>query len=131
MTIKSLLIFLCFSVCSLAFAAPKTTLFVQPHTIEVDGQPESVYRVVQSDGTWGYTGIEGEMFEARVANQTDKPISMHWHGIVLPASGCFRSCASTPVKPTLGFASHGWGLALLFGTLGVSLASTTPNPSAS
>jgi len=49
----------------------------------------------------------------------------------LPACGCFRSCTFTPVKPTLGFASHGWGLALLFGTLGVSLTPTTPNPPAS
>lgn len=101
MTIKSLLIFLCFSVCSSAFAAPKTTLLVQPHTIEVDGQPESVYRVVQPDGTWGYTGIEGEMFEARVANQTDKPISMHWHGIVLPNAqdGVPGVTQAKPIEP--------------------------------
>jgi FtsP/CotA-like multicopper oxidase with cupredoxin domain len=67
-----------------AQAAPKTTLLVQQVVIDVNGKPGKVYQVIQPDGTWGYVGTEGEEFDARVINQTDKPMSMHWHGVVLP-----------------------------------------------
>lgn len=81
---KISLIFLCLFVFSFAHANPKTTLLVESVTIDVNGTPGTVYRVVQPDGTWGFTGTEGEIFDARVINQTDKPMSMHWHGVVLP-----------------------------------------------
>ena len=81
---KISLIFLCLFVFSFAYANPKTTLLVESITIDVNGTPGTVYRVVQPDGTWGFTGTEGEIFDARVINQTDKPMSMHWHGVVLP-----------------------------------------------
>jgi FtsP/CotA-like multicopper oxidase with cupredoxin domain len=81
---KISLIFLCLFVFSFAHANPKTTLLVESITIDVNGTPGTVYRVVQPDGTWGFTGTEGEIFDARVINQTDKPMSMHWHGVVLP-----------------------------------------------
>jgi FtsP/CotA-like multicopper oxidase with cupredoxin domain len=81
---KISLLFLSLVLSALAHADPKTTLLVQSVAIDVNGKPGTVYRVVQPDGTWGYTGTEGDMFDARVINQTDKPMSMHWHGVVLP-----------------------------------------------
>ncbi len=98
---QSLLLLLCLSVSSFVYAVPKTTLLVQSQTIDVNGHPATVYRVVQPDGTWGYTGTEGEVFEARVINQTDKPISMHWHGIVLPnkQDGVPGVTQANPIEP--------------------------------
>lgn len=98
---KISLIFLCLFVYSFAHAEPKTTLLVQSVTIDVNGTPETVYRVVQPDGTWGFTGIEGEVFDARVVNQTNKPMSMHWHGVVLPndQDGVPGVTQASPIEP--------------------------------
>lgn len=65
-------------------AASMKTIVVSPATINVNGRSAASYSVTQADGTWGYIGTKGEKFRARVVNNTDMPISMHWHGLIVP-----------------------------------------------
>lgn len=32
----------------------------------------------------GGHGVKGQMFDAIVKNQTDKPTAVHWHGLIVP-----------------------------------------------
>ncbi|STX50157.1 Copper resistance protein A [Legionella busanensis] len=75
------------------FAAPSASpnqakapvvLLIKKKTLDVNGKTADVFRIEQPDGTWGYRGIKGQMFEAVVKNQTDKPTVLHWHGLVVP-----------------------------------------------
>jgi FtsP/CotA-like multicopper oxidase with cupredoxin domain len=61
-----------------------TILVVKKVPITVNGKSSEVYRIQQPDGTWGYQGVKGEMFDAIVKNETDKPLVLHWHGLVVP-----------------------------------------------
>ncbi len=85
---KKLLLGLFLSIIAVVvFAAtdtPTTILIVKPITITVDGKSAPSYLITQPDGTWGYVGTEGQEFNARVMNETKVPISMHWHGLILP-----------------------------------------------
>lgn len=67
-----------------ATTAPSTELIVRPYTIEVNGKTAKVYRIEQADGTWGYRGTEGQMFNVTVKNDTKVPTVLHWHGLILP-----------------------------------------------
>ncbi|WP_242604498.1 multicopper oxidase domain-containing protein [Legionella gresilensis] len=75
------------------FAAPSASpnqakapvvLLIKKQTLDVNGKTTDVFRIEQPDGTWGYRGVKGQMFEAVVKNQTDKPTVLHWHGLVVP-----------------------------------------------
>lgn len=61
-----------------------TVLTVKKVPIIVNGKSSEVYRIEQPDGTWGYQGIKGQMFDAIVKNATDKPLVLHWHGLIVP-----------------------------------------------
>lgn len=61
-----------------------TILFIKPVTINVNGKPSQIYRIEQSDGTWGYTGIKGQYFNVILKNQINQPVVIHWHGLILP-----------------------------------------------
>lgn len=70
------------SIASMGFS--QTTLNVKPNTIEVNGKTASVQTIEQSDGIWGYRGVEGERFDVIVKNQLSEPTVIHWHGMELP-----------------------------------------------
>lgn len=61
-----------------------TVLIVKPYTITVNGKKANVYRIEQPDGTWGYRGTEGQMFNALVENRIKQPTVIHWHGLIVP-----------------------------------------------
>ncbi|HAU3761215.1 TPA: multicopper oxidase family protein [Legionella pneumophila] len=65
-------------------AIKPTVLLIKKYQTEVDGKPTELFRIEQPDGTWGYHGVKGDMFDAVVKNQTDKPTVLHWHGLVVP-----------------------------------------------
>ena len=61
-----------------------TILIVKKVPIVVNGKETQLFRIEQSDGTWGYHGVKGDYFDVIVKNQTNEPTSVHWHGIILP-----------------------------------------------
>ncbi|WP_131775105.1 multicopper oxidase family protein [Legionella anisa] len=61
-----------------------TVLLIKKFQTEVDGKSTELFRVEQPDGTWGYHGVKGQIFDAIVKNQTDKPTVLHWHGLIVP-----------------------------------------------
>lgn len=60
------------------------TLEVTETKLIVDGKPSDTFYVSQPDGTFGYTGTRGEIFDVTVKNKTHVPLVLHWHGIVDP-----------------------------------------------
>lgn len=64
--------------------AKPTVLLIKKYQTQVDGKSTELFRVEQPDGTWGYHGVKGDMFDAIVKNQTDKPTVLHWHGLIVP-----------------------------------------------
>lgn len=65
-------------------ATKPTVLIIKKIPIMVDGKATDLFRIEQPDGTWGYRGIKGQMFDAIVKNKTNKPTVVHWHGLVVP-----------------------------------------------
>ncbi len=72
-----------YSVASYAAQKP-ITLTVHNTQLKIDGHNETVYQITNSDGSNGFVGREGEDFNAIVKNDTNKPITLHWHGLVEP-----------------------------------------------
>lgn len=68
---------------SIATAAP-VVLQVESQTIQVNGKNVSFNTIAQPDGTWGYTGHQGEIFTVIVKNNLNESTVIHWHGITLP-----------------------------------------------
>lgn len=67
------------------FAANTPTLLeVIEKNLIVNGKPSHVFDVVQPDGTFGYEGKQGELFNVTVKNKTRVPLVLHWHGIIDP-----------------------------------------------
>lgn len=54
--------------------------------LTIHGKKTEVFRIEQSDGTWGYKGVKGQYFDVIVKNTTDHPTVIHWHGLILPNS---------------------------------------------
>lgn len=50
----------------------------------VDNKYAQVYALVQENGAEGFTGIKGKHFNVILKNDTKVPISIHWHGLILP-----------------------------------------------
>lgn len=61
-----------------------TTLLIKSQPLTVDGKTTPAFIIEQPDGTWGFHGVKGQYFDAIVKNQTDKPTTIHWHGLVVP-----------------------------------------------
>jgi FtsP/CotA-like multicopper oxidase with cupredoxin domain len=61
-----------------------TRLRVVEGTLTVDGKTGLAYRIQQDDGTLGYTGAKGGRFRVALENATRDPLSIHWHGLILP-----------------------------------------------
>lgn len=81
---NSAFIFFCvFLSLNLANAAP-IILEVKNKIINVNGKNATVYTIEQPNGTWGYYGVKGQVFDVILKNKTNVPTSIHWHGLILP-----------------------------------------------
>lgn len=60
------------------------TLKAIEETLVVDGKAKKVFNLVQPDGTEGFVGTKGQYFDVTLKNETHVPISIHWHGLILP-----------------------------------------------
>ncbi|WP_419421587.1 multicopper oxidase family protein (plasmid) [Legionella sp. D16C41] len=65
-------------------ATTPSQLLIKKYQVQVNGKRVDLFRIEQPDGTWGYRGMKGEMFDVTVKNQTDKPTVLHWHGLIVP-----------------------------------------------
>jgi FtsP/CotA-like multicopper oxidase with cupredoxin domain len=61
-----------------------TLLRAVENRLVVDGKSAKVYDLVQPDGTRGYVGVKGGRFRVALDNGIPRPISIHWHGLLLP-----------------------------------------------
>jgi FtsP/CotA-like multicopper oxidase with cupredoxin domain len=66
------------------YASSGVTLNVVTEPITVNGKASTVFNIIQSDGTAGFTGIKGQDFDALVVNKTKVPVVIHWHGLIDP-----------------------------------------------
>lgn len=64
--------------------AKPTILQVIEKDITVNGKKSRVYDIVQPNGTFGFVGNQGELFDVTVQNKTQVPLVLHWHGITSP-----------------------------------------------
>jgi FtsP/CotA-like multicopper oxidase with cupredoxin domain len=60
------------------------TLKAIEETLTVDGKPSKVFNIIQPNGTEGFIGTKGQYFDVLLKNETHVPISIHWHGLILP-----------------------------------------------
>ncbi|MCL2428094.1 MAG: multicopper oxidase family protein [Alphaproteobacteria bacterium] len=61
-----------------------TVLRIERRSIEVDGQPASVFALRQPDGQSGLVALSGKPFRVRLENRIDEPSLVHWHGLLPP-----------------------------------------------
>lgn len=64
--------------------AKPTVLLIKKYSTTINGKASELFKIEQPDGTWGFHGVKGQMFDAIVKNQTDKPTAVHWHGLIVP-----------------------------------------------
>ena len=64
--------------------APKTVLWLERRSIEVNGKAASVFGISQPDGTSGIRTRSGARFRVRVENRIGEPSLIHWHGLAPP-----------------------------------------------
>ena len=80
--------------------AGDTRLRVTEGTLTVGGKTGLAYRIEQDDGTLGYTGARGARFRVALENATKDPVSIHWHGLILPnGQDGVPYVTQVPVKP--------------------------------
>jgi FtsP/CotA-like multicopper oxidase with cupredoxin domain len=63
-----------------------TEMQVVEQQLQINGKPNKVFNIVQPNGTIGYIGQKGQIFDAIVENKTHEPIILDWHGLVVPNS---------------------------------------------
>jgi FtsP/CotA-like multicopper oxidase with cupredoxin domain len=64
-------------------SAPRR-LAVISRTLDINGRAARVFGLAQPDGTQGLTFDAGGRFDVALANQTDAPTLIHWHGLTPP-----------------------------------------------
>lgn len=67
-----------------SFAGNSVVLKAIETNLVVNGKNSKVFDIVQVDGTEGYSGTKGQDFDVLLKNDTHAPISIHWHGLILP-----------------------------------------------
>lgn len=77
---------LLFMFVSFGMIAAPTILEIKYKSITIDGKTVKVATIEQPDGTWGYYGKEGEIFDVIIKNKLSEPTAIHWHGLILPNS---------------------------------------------
>jgi FtsP/CotA-like multicopper oxidase with cupredoxin domain len=65
-------------------AACSTILTAVEVPLTVNAKKTKVFDIIQPDGKQGFYGVKGEYFDVILKNATTVPISIHWHGLVLP-----------------------------------------------
>src|SRR6478609_6438900 len=84
--LKIFILFILFIITPL-WAAPSTSptiLKAIETTLTVNGKKSKVFDIVQPDGTQGFIGTKGKSFDVLLKNETTVPVSIHWHGLILP-----------------------------------------------
>jgi FtsP/CotA-like multicopper oxidase with cupredoxin domain len=77
-----------------------TLLQVVEKTMVVDGKKSRVFDVLQPDGTFGYVGYKGDLFNVIVKNKTREPLVLHWHGPIDPnAQDGVPYVTQYPIRP--------------------------------
>lgn len=61
-----------------------TKLRIVKRTIEVNRKPATVFGLVGPDGRHGLNFTEGDDFRVHLANESDEPTIIHWHGLNAP-----------------------------------------------
>jgi len=69
---------------SRALAEVPTLIRVETRTIEVKGQPATVFGIAQPDGTRGIYTTAGERFRVLLENSINEATLIHWHGLTPP-----------------------------------------------
>jgi FtsP/CotA-like multicopper oxidase with cupredoxin domain len=59
-------------------------LIIKKYPVKVHGKNSDLIRIEQPDGTWGFRGEKGQIFDVIVKNTLDAPTVIHWHGLILP-----------------------------------------------
>ena len=67
-----------------AAAASPLRLTAERRTLDVNGKPASVFGLRQPDGTQGVVLAPDQRFLVELANRTDEPTIIHWHGQTPP-----------------------------------------------
>jgi FtsP/CotA-like multicopper oxidase with cupredoxin domain len=77
-----------------------TVLRITEGDIVVNGKRGRAYAIRQVNCTVGYLGSKGQRFKVVVQNQTKEPLSLHWHGIILPnGQDGVPYVTQPPIKP--------------------------------
>ncbi|WED43292.1 multicopper oxidase family protein [Legionella cardiaca] len=87
--------------------AEKTIIEVSDTQFQVDGKGKAVkafdIRFIHPDGSIskeGYFGTKGEQFNVIVVNKTAEPITIHWHGLIVPNNqDGVPDVTQIPIKP--------------------------------
>src|SRR5690625_7348473 len=69
---------------SRVLAEVPTLIRVETRTIEVKGQPATVFGIAQPDGTRGIYTTAGERFRVLLENSINEATLLHWHGRTPP-----------------------------------------------
>ncbi|WP_242602573.1 hypothetical protein [Legionella moravica] len=48
--------------------AKPTVLLIKKYTTTINGKSSELFKIEQPDGTWGFHGVKGQMFDAIVKN---------------------------------------------------------------
>ena len=66
----------------------------------VNNKKTEVYDIVREDGQEGFAGMKGQDFNVLLKNDTKVPISIHWHGLILPNNqDGVAYVTQLPIKP--------------------------------
>ena len=65
---------------------PPIRLYVREASLKILGKEVKVMEIAQESGVQGFDPQTSQGFDVEVVNQLKEPTSIHWHGILLPAS---------------------------------------------
>src|SRR5262249_21291448 len=75
-------------------------LRVVPGELTVDGKVGKAYRIGREDGRLGWVGRRGDRFQVALDNGLADPLSIHWHGLILPGGqDGVPYVTQPPIKP--------------------------------
>ena len=66
--------------------SPPIRLYVREVSLKILGKEVKAMAITQESGAQGFNPQTSQGFDVEVVNQLKEPTSIHWHGILLPAS---------------------------------------------
>ncbi len=69
---------------ALLIAAP-INLYVKKEKININNKTAQVYTIQQKNKQDGFIGTVGDNFNAIIHNDTQSPLTLHWHGLIDPS----------------------------------------------